>query len=507
MFQRGPAPAGDISSTAYVGPNGTEPSGYLPTSDGYPDVASASTQLGPLIDDLVAHGRQGLNTLNSIASTWAPAGGARDSGDYANSLALRTGLNPTQPLDMGHPDTVAKLANAVIWNQIGHNPFGASEIDQAVQDRLALHQALLTQQDQRAAPGAVAPTPAGNRPLTTPSPTNSVPLPDTVTPYGGSSAKEERQLPIGSFDRVPVGKSMANGGKAAAEPPDSDWNHRGAMTLTGLERGAGGLIGLPGDIVRALTHTSPQAAQMYARLGPGARKRVTATDNLPFTSLLRKLPTGDEAMAGIVKAIGNTPYNATSPAGRIFQQGVSGAVSGGPFGLAGAAVGALSDVASQGAQELGLPPWAQTGIAIATPLLAHQLGPAVREAGSALAPSIKSALQDFAADESGSVPSRALRRALAKSGQTRPPGAVTHHIVAFLDNRADPARTVLQSLGIGINNAENGVFLAGPTHSAMHKGTYYTAVNQALSAATTRSEAIAVLKSIAHRLLTTGAFP
>jgi len=408
MILRGPAPAGDISSTANFDPSSIGPSGYLPASNGYPGFASASTQLAPLIDDLLAHGRQGLNTLKGVASTWAPAGGARNTGDYANSLALRTGVKPTQPIDMGHPGTVAKLANAVIWNQIGHNPFGASEIDQAVQDRLALRQALPAQQDQRAAPGTVAPAPAGSTPLATPTPTNGVPSPDAMAPSSatGPGTKQDHQLPTGSVDGLPAGKSMVNGGKAAAEQPDGDWNHLGGMTLTGAEEGIGALTAMPGDVTRALTHTSPQAAQIYARLGPGARARATATDNMPFISALRQLPTGEEMAAGIAKALGNTPYHAHSLGGRLFQQGVSGAVSGAPFGLVGAAAGAVSGAASQGAQELGLPPWAQTAVGIAAPLLAHQVGPAVREAGARVAPSIKSTLQDFAADESGGGPRR-----------------------------------------------------------------------------------------------------
>src|SRR5579871_357574 len=412
MILRGPAPAGDIPSAADFDPGSIGPSGYLPTSNSYPGFASASTQLAPLIDDLLAHGRQGLNTLKGIAPTWAPAGGARNTGDYANSLALRTGVEPAQPLDMGHPATVAKLANAVIWNQVGHNPFGASEIDQAVQDRLALRQVLYAQQGHW-----VAPASAGNSPHAEPIPTNSSPAPDAIAPSSaaGPGAEQNRQLSTASVDGVPDSKSMANGRKAAAEELDSDWNHPVAMTLTGVEDGLGALASTPGDVARWLGHTSPQVAQRYAHLGPSARKRASATDNMPFISALSQLPTSEEMSAGVVKALGNMPYHARSLAGRLFQQGVSGAASGAPFGPLGAAVGALSGVASEGAQELGLPPWAQTGIGIAASLLTHQVGPAVVEAGSRLAPSIKSTLEDFAADESGSVPSRALGRALQKS--------------------------------------------------------------------------------------------
>jgi hypothetical protein len=408
MTLRGPVPAADISSAATFDPGSAAPPSSLSTSNGYPSFASASTQLGPLIDDLLAHGRQGFNTLNGIASTWAPAG--RDPGDYATNLALRAGLKPTQPLDVGHPATLAKLTNAVIWNQLGHNPFGASQINQAVQDRLDQRQALLTRQDRAAKPAPAASVPAGEPPVATP--------PDAIAPYSiaGQGAKQERQLPTESLDGTLASKSTSHSivsndqraiaaGKAAPGQADSDWNHLGAMTLTASQRGGGGLIGLPGDIARALTHTSPEAAAIYARLGPGARKRAMATDNMPVVAALtRALPTSDEATAGIVKAMGNTPYNATSAGGRIFQQAVSGGVSAGPFGVPGMLYGALSGMASQGAQELKLPPWLQTAAGIGIPLLAGHLAPVVREAGSLAAPLVKSTLEDFAADESGGVP-------------------------------------------------------------------------------------------------------
>jgi len=69
---------------------------------------------------------------------------------------------------------------------------------------------------------------------------------------------------------------------------------------------------------------------------------------------------------------------------------------------------------------------------------------------------------------------------------------------------------MLRKLGIGINDAENGVYLPcnsttpcdepGALHSTLHTGQYYDAVNEALGSAGTREEAITILRSIADRL-------
>jgi RHS repeat-associated protein len=111
--------------------------------------------------------------------------------------------------------------------------------------------------------------------------------------------------------------------------------------------------------------------------------------------------------------------------------------------------------------------------------------------------------------------SRALGAALEAAGVGRPAGTAAHHIVAGGAKAAAAARLVLQRLGIGINSAHNGVFLPGRAGSALapaavhaggHSNVYYRAVNQALSGATTRQEAIQILNGIAEALKA-GTFP
>jgi hypothetical protein len=111
--------------------------------------------------------------------------------------------------------------------------------------------------------------------------------------------------------------------------------------------------------------------------------------------------------------------------------------------------------------------------------------------------------------------SRVLGQNLEDAGITRPADSAAHHIVAGTDARAAEARAILQNEGIGINDAENGVFLPknssvpNPTgaqvHSVVHTNVYYNAVNAALRnapAGTIRD----VLTDIANQL-SGGAFP
>jgi hypothetical protein len=156
----------------------------------------------------------------------------------------------------------------------------------------------------------------------------------------------------------------AAGGPMSAEPPPAggDLQNLGPMTLTAAEQGAGGLIGLPS----ALSQPNPETVtSIYGRLPPTAQHRMGATANMPILDLL---PTGQQATDLITRQIGNTPYTAQSVPGRIYQGAVRGGVAGLPFGLASAAAGAASGVGSQGAQEAGLPPWAQMAAGVALPL-------------------------------------------------------------------------------------------------------------------------------------------
>lgn len=96
-------------------------------------------------------------------------------------------------------------------------------------------------------------------------------------------------------------------------------------------------------------------------------------------------------------------------------------------------------------------------------------------------------------------------------GMHRPDESAAHHIVAGGDRRAAGARAQLARFGIGINDAENGVFLpcncnsANPegaaVHSKVHTNNYYEYVEQALGSANNRQDAEMILDDIRQQLL------
>ena len=82
-----------------------------------------------------------------------------------------------------------------------------------------------------------------------------------------------------------------------------------------------------------------------------------------------------------------------------------------------------------------------------------------------------------------------------------------HHIVAGNSKYAAEARQILHQFGIGINDAINGVFL--PTvkgvsdaayHPGLHTQAYYNKVNDLLSTAKSKEDAIEILLDIADML-------
>lgn len=79
------------------------------------------------------------------------------------------------------------------------------------------------------------------------------------------------------------------------------------------------------------------------------------------------------------------------------------------------------------------------------------------------------------------------RNIVAATSQPRPVDACAHHIVAHRDSEATGSRTLLYRWGIGINDADNGVFLPSkgiglpghpnaPRHDPHHRAAYHVAV-------------------------------
>jgi hypothetical protein len=106
----------------------------------------------------------------------------------------------------------------------------------------------------------------------------------------------------------------------------------------------------------------------------------------------------------------------------------------------------------------------------------------------------------------GGTASRALGRALEKTGIARLLGVEAHHIVAWRAKRAEPAQAILDGFKVDRNSAPNGAFLQKEVHQSLHNNEYYDAVNDLLATAVTKAEALEILEAI-RSALEAGEFP
>ena len=98
------------------------------------------------------------------------------------------------------------------------------------------------------------------------------------------------------------------------------------------------------------------------------------------------------------------------------------------------------------------------------------------------------------------APTSRLDRAMRARGLVRTIGVHAHHIVAQGARQASKARRILTRFGIDVNGAENGVYLQSNVHRGLHTNKYYEKVNELLTAASTKQDAIAILSYISSEL-------
>jgi len=101
----------------------------------------------------------------------------------------------------------------------------------------------------------------------------------------------------------------------------------------------------------------------------------------------------------------------------------------------------------------------------------------------------------------GNVAAKASSRILTRNLGGKILGSAAHHIVAGEAKLAEPARMVLRSFDIGINDAENGVILNQAFHNSLHTDNYYLSVNARLRGLSTREDCIEELSNIREDLL------
>jgi hypothetical protein len=102
--------------------------------------------------------------------------------------------------------------------------------------------------------------------------------------------------------------------------------------------------------------------------------------------------------------------------------------------------------------------------------------------------------------------SRILGRNLEAAGFSRFRGEEAHHIVAQGDLRAAVSREILNSVGMDINDANNGMFLESSRHHHIHMTTYHGAVTATLLGAQTYADVAARLTLIRGSICA-GTFP
>lgn len=71
-----------------------------------------------------------IDTVTGIISRWAPTN-ENDTTSYINSVAKKTGFKPDEKLTPT-PDTLVKLAKAIIHHENGMNPYSDETIKKAV---------------------------------------------------------------------------------------------------------------------------------------------------------------------------------------------------------------------------------------------------------------------------------------------------------------------------------------------------------------------------------------
>ena len=123
--------------------------------------------------------------------------------------------------------------------------------------------------------------------------------------------------------------------------------------------------------------------------------------------------------------------------------------------------------------------------------------------------SSSNSLSQTSSQEIEKANSKVLRNNMINSGIAEPdyPNAA-HHIVAGNSPKAEQARQVLRRFGIGINDANNGVFLpavkdvsSAAYHPSLHTKEYYDVVNDALSVASSKSDVINILNDTSSQLI------
>ena len=89
--------------------------------------------LAAMARQLGLYGSRGLNSIDSIVSTYAPSS-ENNTGAYISDVARRTGFDPGARLDLADPKVLAPLMSAMVNHEQGKQPFSAEQYANAAQN-------------------------------------------------------------------------------------------------------------------------------------------------------------------------------------------------------------------------------------------------------------------------------------------------------------------------------------------------------------------------------------
>ncbi|WP_434627655.1 hypothetical protein [Chromobacterium sp. CV08] len=84
--------------------------------------------LNAMAKQLVRYGNSGLTSVQSIIRKWAPSS-ENNTAAYAAAVAKRMGVGANQSLDMGRPEVIRSLMDAMIVRENGYNPYARQMLD------------------------------------------------------------------------------------------------------------------------------------------------------------------------------------------------------------------------------------------------------------------------------------------------------------------------------------------------------------------------------------------
>ncbi|WP_312058780.1 lytic transglycosylase [Pantoea septica] len=108
---------------------------------------SAFDGLRALSRQLMLYAGRGINSVEKIISTWAPASDGNNTAAYIKAVAGRLGVNPHAALNMSDPQTMSMLMSSIITHENGRNIYSRDLISKAAVAGIGGNAAQISQQN------------------------------------------------------------------------------------------------------------------------------------------------------------------------------------------------------------------------------------------------------------------------------------------------------------------------------------------------------------------------